>query len=156
MLMGAITNMRPDLFKGIIAEVPWMDVISDMFDPNLPLVTLEYDEWGNPNDKEYYDYMLSWSPLDNVKAAHYPSILATGGLHDTQVPYYSPAKWVAKVREFNLGNNPVLLKTNMSAGHSGESGRFQRQKLMALKMAFALHLLGWDEKSQTFSLKSQF
>jgi oligopeptidase B len=153
MLMGAITNMRPDLFRGIIAEVPWMDVISDMFDPNIPLVTLEYDEWGNPNDKEFYQYMLSWSPLDNVKPAQYPSILATGGLHDTQVPYFSPAKWVAKVREFNLGKNPVLLKTNMEAGHGGASGRFERQKLTALKFAFALHEMGWDEEKKQFRYK---
>ncbi|HEY0731920.1 MAG TPA: prolyl oligopeptidase family serine peptidase, partial [Chitinophagaceae bacterium] len=156
MLMGAITNMRPDLFRGIIAEVPWMDVISDSFDPTIPLVSLEWDEWGNPGNKEVYDYMLTWSPMENVKKANYPAILATGGLHDTQVPYYSPAKWVAKVREHNLGNNPVLLKTNMGAGHGGESGRFERQKLTALKFAFALNLLGWNEVSQTYSLPKQF
>ena len=156
MLMGAITNMRPDLFKGIIAEVPWMDVISDSFDPTIPLVSLEWDEWGNPNNKDVYDYMLTWSPLENVKKANYPAILATGGLHDTQVPYYSPAKWVAKVREHNMGNHPVLLKTNMGAGHGGESGRFERQKLTALKFAFALNLLGWSEDSQTYSLPKQF
>jgi oligopeptidase B len=133
-----------------------MDVISDMFDPNLPLVTLEYDEWGNPNNKEYYDYMLTWSPLDNVRAAKYPAILATGGLYDTQVPYFSPAKWVAKVREFNTGNSIVLLKTNMSAGHGGESGRFEAQKLRALKYAFALDQLGWNEQTRTYNIKKQF
>ena len=154
--MGAITNMRPDLFKGIIAEVPWMDVISDSFDPTIPLVSLEWDEWGNPANKDVYDYMLTWSPMENVKKANYPAILATGGLHDTQVPYYSPAKWVAKVREHNMGNHPVLLKTNMGAGHGGESGRFERQKLTALKFAFALNLLGWNEDSQTYSLPKQF
>ncbi|MFN2458056.1 MAG: S9 family peptidase [Chitinophagaceae bacterium] len=146
MLMGAITNMRPDLFKGIIAEVPWMDVITDMFNTDLPLTTLEYDEWGDPNKQEHYDYMLSWSPIDNVKPAKYPAILATGGLNDTQVPYFSPAKWVAKVRENNLGSNPVLFKVEMGAGHGGQSGRFERQKLTALKYAFVLDQLGWKEQ----------
>lgn len=142
MLMGAITNMRPDLFRGVLAEVPWMDVITDMFNTDLPLTTLEYDQWGDPNKKEYYEYLLTWSPLDNVKPAKYPAILATGGLNDTQVPYFSPAKWVAKVRENNLGSNPVLFKVNMGAGHGGESGRYERQKLTALKYAFILDQLG--------------
>jgi oligopeptidase B len=154
MLMGAITNMRPDLFRGVVAEVPWMDVITDMFNPDLPLTTLEYDQWGDPNKKEHYDYLLTWSPLDNVKPAKYPAILATGGLNDTQVPYFSPAKWVAKVRENNLGTNPVLFKINMGAGHGGESGRFERQKLTALKFAFVLDQLGWDEETKTFGKKS--
>ncbi|MBA2563082.1 MAG: S9 family peptidase [Chitinophagaceae bacterium] len=145
MLMGAVVNMRPDLFKGIIAEVPWMDVITDMYNTDLPLTTLEYDQWGDPNKKEFYDYMRSWSPQDNVKPAKYPAILATGGLHDTQVPYFSPAKWVAKVRETNQGSNPVLFKVNMGAGHGGESGRFERQKLTALKYAFILDQLGIKE-----------
>ncbi len=142
MLMGAITNMRPEFFRGIIAEVPWMDVITDMYNADLPLTTLEYDQWGDPNKNEYYDYLLTWSPLDNVKPAKYPAILATGGLNDTQVPFFSPAKWVAKVREDNLGNNPVLFKVNMGAGHGGESGRYERQKLTALKFAFILDQLG--------------
>jgi oligopeptidase B len=145
MLMGAITNMRPDLFRGVLAEVPWMDVITDMYNADLPLTTLEYDQWGDPNKKQYYDYMLTWSPLDNVKPAKYPAIFATGGLNDTQVPYFSPAKWVAKVRENNLGNNPVLFKVNMGAGHGGESGRYERQKLTALKYAFILDQLGWNK-----------
>lgn len=145
MLMGAVINMKPDLFKGVIAEVPWMDVITDMYNTDLPLTTLEYDQWGDPNKKEYYDYMLTWSPLDNVKKAKYPAILATGGLNDTQVPFYSPAKWVAKVRENNLGTNPVLFKVNMGAGHGGESGRYERQKLTALKYAFVLDQLGLKE-----------
>jgi oligopeptidase B len=142
MLMGAVTNMRPDLFRGVLAEVPWMDVVTDMENASLPLTTLEYDEWGHPDIKEQYDYMLSWSPYDNVKDAAYPAILATGGLNDTQVPYFSPAKWVAKVREHNTGKNPVVFKVNMGAGHSGESGRFERQKLTALKYAFILDLAG--------------
>jgi oligopeptidase B len=156
MLMGAITNMRPDLFRVVIAEVPWMDVITDMFDASLPLTTLEYDEWGDPNKKEYYDYMITWSPLDNVKKEKYPSIFATGGLNDTQVPYFSPAKWVAKVRENNMGNNPVLFKVNMGAGHGGESGRFERQKLTAMKYAFALNQLGWNEQTRTYNAVKAF
>ena len=141
MLMGAITNMRPDLFRGVLAEVPWMDVITDMENPDLPLTTLEYDEWGNPSIKEQYEYLLTWSPYDNVKDAAYPAIFATGGLNDTQVPYFSPAKWVAKVREHNTGTNPVLFRVNMGAGHSGESGRFERQKLTAMKYAFMVDLV---------------
>jgi oligopeptidase B len=145
MLMGAVINLRPDLFKGVIAEVPWMDVVTDMFNADLPLTTLEYDQWGDPNKKEYYDYMLSWSPYDNVKKTSYPAILATGGLNDTQVPYFSPAKWVAKVRENNTGNNVVIFKCNTGAGHSGESGRFEAQKLIALKYTFMLDQLGSKE-----------
>ena len=145
MLMGAVINMRPDLFRGVIADVPWMDVITDMKNPALPLTTLEYDEWGDPANREQYEYLLTWSPYDNVKTARYPAILATGGLNDTQVPVFSPAKWVARVREHNTGDNPVLFKVNMGAGHSGESGRFERQKLTALKYAFMLHLLGVHE-----------
>lgn len=138
MLMGAITNMAPDLYKGIVAYVPWMDVITDMTNPDLPLTTLEYDEWGDPNKKEYYDYMLSWSPYDNVKPADFPAILATGGVNDTQVPYFSPAKWVQKIRENNTGNELVLFKCNMDAGHAGASGRFASQKETSLVYAFIL------------------
>ncbi len=141
MLMGAVTNMRPDLFRGILAEVPWMDVITDMYNDQLPLTTLEYDEWGNPNKKNFYDYMLSWSPYDQVKDANYPAIFATGGLNDTQVPYFSPAKWVARVREHNTGKQKVLLKVEMKTGHAGDSGRFERYKATALKYAFMLDLL---------------
>lgn len=119
-----------------------MDVITDMLNPDLPLTTLEYDEWGNPGIEEHYRYMLTWSPYDNVRDARYPAIFATAGLNDTQVPYFSPAKWVAKVREHNTGENPVLLKVNMGAGHSGESGRFERQRLTAMKYAFMLDVLG--------------
>lgn len=156
MLMGAITNMRPDLFRGIIAEVPWMDVVTDMFNTDLPLTTLEYDQWGDPNKKEHYDYMISWSPQDNIRPAKYPSIFATGGLNDTQVPYFSPAKWVARIRENNLSNNPVLFRVNMGAGHGGESGRYARQKLTAEKFAFMLDQLGWNEKTKTFHVKKAF
>jgi oligopeptidase B len=141
MLMGAVINQKPELWRGVIAEVPWMDVITDMFNDKLPLTTLEYDEWGNPNKREYYDYMLSWSPYDNVKRANFPAILATGGLNDTQVPYFSPAKWVARMRDNNAGKNPILFKCNMDAGHGGQSGRFDRFKLTALKYAFMLDLV---------------
>jgi oligopeptidase B len=142
MLMGAVINQNPGMWRGVIAEVPWMDVITDMFNDKLPLTTLEYDEWGNPNDKTFYDYMLSWSPYDNVKKANYPAILATGGLNDTQVPFISPAKWVLRVRDNNTGKNPVYFKCNMDAGHGGQSGRFERFKLTALKYAFMLDCLG--------------
>jgi oligopeptidase B len=142
MLMGAVINQNPGMWRGVIAEVPWTDVITDMFNDKLPLTTLEYDEWGNPNDKTYYDYMLSWSPYDNVKKANYPAILATGGLNDTQVPFVSPAKWVLRVRENNTGKNPIYFKCNMDAGHGGQSGRFDRFKLTALKYAFMLDCLG--------------
>lgn len=141
MLMGAITNLRPDLFKGILAEVPWMDVITDMYNPDLPLTTLEYEEWGDPHDDNFYNYMISWSPYDNIKPTKFPAILATGGLNDTQVPYYSPAKWVQKIRDNNTGDAPVLFKCNMGAGHGGASGRFERQKLTALKYAFMIDQL---------------
>jgi oligopeptidase B len=142
MLMGAVINQNPGMWRGVMAEVPWMDVITDMFNDKLPLTTLEYDEWGNPNDKTFYDYMLSWSPYDNVKKANYPAILATGGLNDTQVPFFSPAKWVLRVRDNNTGKNPVYFKCNMDAGHGGQSGRFERFKLTALKYAFMLDCLG--------------
>ena len=142
MLMGAVINQNPGLWRGIIAEVPWMDVITDMYNDQLPLTSLEWDEWGNPVNKEYYDYMFSWSPYDQVKKANYPAILATGGLNDTQVPYFSPAKWVQRVRENNTGTNPVLFKCNMDAGHGGQSGRFERFKLIALKYAFLMDLVG--------------
>jgi oligopeptidase B len=142
MLMGAIVNMRPDLFKGIIAYVPWMDVITDMFNTELPLTTLEYDEWGDPNEKEYYDYMLSWSPYDNMKEADYPAIFATGGVNDTQVPYYSPAKWVQKARDLNTGDEPILFKVDMGAGHGGVSGRFKSQEKTAQIYSFILDQVG--------------
>jgi oligopeptidase B len=153
MLMGVVANSRPDLFRGIIAEVPWMDVITDMFNTDLPLTTLEYDEWGDPNRKDHYDYMMTWSPLDNVSRQAYPALFATGGLHDTQVPYFSPAKWVAKVREYTTGFEPVYFKVNMGAGHGGESGRYERQKLEALKYSFILDQLGWNEETKTYHIK---
>lgn len=148
LLMGAVLNMRPDLFHGVIARVPFVDVITTMLDDTIPLTTSEYDEWGNPNDKEYYDYMLSYSPYDQVSAQDYPNILVTTGLHDSQVQYFEPAKWVAKLRAFKTDDNRLLLKTNMDAGHGGASGRFKRYRETAFQYAFLLDLAGWTELIQ--------
>jgi len=145
LLMGAVLNMRPDLFKGVIAGVPYVDVVTTMLDDSVPLTTGEYDEWGNPNNKEYYDYMLSYSPYDNVEARDYPALLVTTGLHDSQVQYWEPAKWVAKLRELKTDDNILLLHTNMEAGHGGVSGRFRRYKETALEYAFMLDLIGITE-----------
>jgi len=140
LLMGAIANMRPDLFKGVVAEVPFVDVITTMLDPSIPLTTGEYDEWGDPNQEECYDYMLSYSPYDNVEAKDYPNLLITGGLHDSQVQYWEPAKWAAKLRALKTDKNRLLLKTNMDAGHGGTSGRFKRHHETAFAYAFLLDL----------------
>ena len=145
LLMGAVTNMRPDLFQGVVAEVPFVDVITTMLDPSIPLTTGEYDEWGEPNQKEYYDYMLSYSPYDNVEAKEYPNLLITGGLHDSQVQYWEPAKWAAKLRALKTDKNRLLLKTNMDAGHGGASGRFKRHHETAFSYAFLLDLAGIKE-----------
>jgi len=142
LLIGAVVNMRPDLFKGVIAGVPWVDVVTTMLDESIPLTTAEYDEWGNPNKKEYYDYMLSYSPYDNVEAKDYPNMFVTTGLHDSQVQYWEPAKWVAKLRDLKTDNNLLLLHTDMKAGHGGKSGRFERYKLTAMEYAFMLDLVG--------------
>jgi oligopeptidase B len=145
LLMGAIVNMRPDLYKGIIAAVPFVDVVTTMLDSSIPLTTGEYDEWGNPNEKESYDYMLSYSPYDNVKAQAYPNMMVTTGLHDSQVQYWEPAKWVAKLRVTKTDDNLLLLHTNMSAGHGGASGRFEYLKEIAMEYAFMMHLLGVEK-----------
>lgn len=141
LLLGAVVNMRPDLFKGVIAAVPFVDVVTTMLDESIPLTTGEYDEWGNPNDKEYYNYMLSYSPYDNVESKDYPAMLVTTGLHDSQVQYWEPAKWVAKLRKLKTDNNPLLLLTNMEYGHGGASGRFEIHKETAMEYAFFLLLL---------------
>lgn len=143
--MGAIMNMRPDLYKGIIANVPFVDVVTTMLDETIPLTVGEFEEWGNPKDKEYYDYMLSYSPYDNVEAKDYPNLLVTTGLHDSQVQYWEPAKWVAKLRELKTDDNLVLLQTNMEAGHGGASGRFNAYYEVALEYAFLLDLAGIQE-----------
>jgi oligopeptidase B len=133
------------LFKGVIAAVPFVDVINTMLDETIPLTTSEYDEWGNPNQEEYYNYMLSYSPYDQVEAKAYPNMLVTTGLHDSQVQYWEPAKWVAKLRELKTDNNLLLLHTNMDFGHGGASGRFERYKETALEYAFMLKLLGIEK-----------
>ena len=142
LLMGAVANMRPDLYKGIIAQVPFVDVVTTMLDTSIPLTTGEYDEWGNPNDEEYYHYMKSYSPYDQVTAQHYPNMLVTTGYHDSQVQYFEPAKWVAKLRDTKTDDNILLFKIDMDAGHGGASGRFKSLRDVAFEYAFMLHLLG--------------
>ena len=145
LLMGAVVNQAPELYKGVIAAVPFVDVVTTMLDASLPLTTNEYDEWGNPNDKVYYDYMLSYSPYDQVKKQAYPNMLVTTGLHDSQVQYFEPAKWVAKLREYKTDNNLLLFKTDMEAGHGGASGRFKSLQDTALYYAFMLDLAGIEK-----------
>jgi oligopeptidase B len=142
LLMGAVLNMAPELFEGVVARVPWVDVVTTMLDPDIPLTTSEDDELGDPNKKEYYDYMLSYSPYDNVEAKAYPNLLVTTGLHDSQVQYWEPAKWVAKLRTLKTDNNRMLLKTNMEAGHGGASGRYKRYRETAFIYCFLLDLVG--------------
>jgi len=148
LLMGAILNMRPDLFHCVVARVPFVDVITTMLDESIPLTTSEYDEWGDPNEKKYYEYMLSYSPYDRVEAKDYPNILVTTGLHDSQVQYFEPAKWVAKLRATKTDHNRLLLKTNMEAGHGGASGRYRRYRETAFQYAFILDLAGSTELIQ--------
>ncbi|WP_031428199.1 S9 family peptidase [Flavimarina sp. Hel_I_48] len=145
LLMGAVANMAPQLYNGIIAAVPFVDVITTMLDDTIPLTTSEYDEWGNPNEKEYYDYMLSYSPYDQVKEQKYPNMLVTTGYHDSQVQYWEPAKWVAKLRDKNQGDALILFHTNMDAGHGGSSGRFEALKETAEDYAFLIDLEGKTE-----------
>lgn len=142
LLMGAVMNQAPDLFNGVVAAVPFVDVVSTMLDETIPLTTFEFDEWGNPKNEEYYHYMKSYSPYDQVKAQDYPNTLVTTGYWDSQVQYWEPAKWVAKLREFKTDNNRLLFHTNMDAGHGGQSGRFRRYKEVALEYAFMLDLEG--------------
>lgn len=140
LLMGAVANMAPELYNGIIAQVPFVDVMTTMLDDSIPLTTGEYDEWGNPNIKEYYDYMRSYSPYDNVKAQDYPNMYVSTGLHDSQVQYWEPAKWVAKLRVMKTNHKQLFLDTNMDAGHGGASGRFEALKELAKEFAFLLDL----------------
>ena len=144
LLMGAVVNMEPELFAGVVAAVPFVDVVTTMLDETIPLTTFEYDEWGNPNEKEYYDYMLSYSPYDNVTAQSYPHMMVTTGLYDSQVQYWEPAKWVAKLRDMKTGNNLLILDTNMEAGHGGTSGRYKRFRDTAKQYAFMLYLSGYE------------
>jgi len=145
LLMGAVINSRPELFKVVLAAVPFVDVVTTILDTSLPLSALEWEEWGNPNDKTYYDYMKSYSPYDNVKPQDYPNILITAGLNDSRVKYWEPAKWTAKLRELKTDNNILLLKTNMGAGHGGASGRYESLKETAFEYAFVLDCLGFRQ-----------
>jgi len=145
LLMGAVVNMAPELYNGVHAAVPFVDVVTTMLDEDIPLTTGEWDEWGDPNEKVYYDYMLSYSPYDNVRETDYPNLLVTTGLHDSQVQYWEPAKWVAKLREFKTDDNMLVLKTDMSAGHSGKTGRYRRIEDTALYYAFFMGLEGIRE-----------
>ena len=140
LLMGAVINLQPELYHGVIAAVPFVDVVTTMLDEDIPLTTSEYDEWGNPNEKEYYDYMLSYSPYDQVEAKEYPNILVTTGLHDSQVQYWEPAKWVAKLRDMKTDDNQLLMYCNMETGHGGASGRFEQYRETAMEYAFLLSL----------------
>ena len=145
LLMGAVTNIRPELFEIVIAKVPFVDVVNTMLDASIPLTIIEYDEWGNPNEKMFYDYIKSYSPYDNIEAKAYPHILVTAGLNDPRVHYWEPAKWTAKLRTLKTGNNRLLLKTEMGAGHGGPSGRYDYLKEMAFEYAFIFDLLGIDK-----------
>ncbi len=142
LLMGAIINMNPELYQGVVAAVPFVDVVTTMLDDSIPLTTGEYDEWGNPNDEIYYHYMKSYSPYDNVTAQNYPNLLVTTGIHDSQVQYWEPAKWVAKLRDLKTNSNKLILKVDMDTGHGGASGRFESLKEVALEYAFLLDLEG--------------
>ena len=145
LLMGAVINMAPDLYNGISTRVPFVDVVTTMLDDSIPLTTGEWDEWGDPNEKEFYDYMLSYSPYDQIERQAYPNILVTTSLHDSQVQYWEPAKWVAKLRDYKTDDKLLLLKTDMHAGHSGKTGRFQSLDDAALYYTFFLHLEGMAE-----------
>lgn len=142
LLMGAVVNMRPDLWKGVVAAVPFVDVVTTMLDETIPLTTGEFDEWGNPKDKEYYEYMKPYSPYDNIEAKDYPALMVTTGLHDSQVQYWEPAKWVTKLRALKTDKNPLVLHTNMESGHGGKSGRFRRLEETAMQYTFLLELAG--------------
>ncbi|MEP2294714.1 prolyl oligopeptidase family serine peptidase, partial [Algoriphagus sp.] len=140
LLMGSVMNLRPDLFNGLIAAVPFVDVVTTMLDESIPLTTGEFQEWGNPKNKEFYEYMLSYSPYDNVEAKDYPNLLITSGLHDSQVQYWEPTKWAAKLRELKTDSKLLFLHTNMDAGHGGASGRFNSLREMALEYTFLFYL----------------
>ncbi len=142
LLMGAVINLKPEMYRGVVAAVPFVDVVTTMLDDDIPLTTSEFDEWGDPRQKEYYEYMLSYSPYDNVEAKNYPNLLVTTGLHDSQVQYWEPAKWVAKLRDMKTDDNLLIMHTNMDAGHGGKSGRFRRYHETAREYAFFLKLAG--------------
>jgi oligopeptidase B len=145
LLMGAVVNMRPDLYKGIVAEVPFVDVLTTMLDDTIPLTSGEYSQWGDPHDKDAYFYMKRYSPYDNVEKKAYPAIYVSTGYHDSQVQYWEPAKWVAKLREMKTDKNPLLLYTDFSAGHGGASGRYESIKTIAKPFTFILMVEGIKE-----------
>jgi oligopeptidase B len=142
LLIGAVLNERPDLYACAVAQVPFVDALTTMLDDKLPLTVNEYEEWGNPKDPEFYSYMKSYSPYDNVRPAEYPAVLAMAGLNDPRVSYWEPAKWVAKLRKMNRGKRPILLKVQMGAGHSGPSGRYESWREEAFVMSFVLTQTG--------------
>ena len=142
LLMGAVANMRPDLYQTIVAQVPFVDVINTMLDETLPLTTGEYEEWGNPNEEKYFNYMLSYSPYDNIRAQNYPNILVTGGINDSQVLFHEPAKYTAKLRSFKTDDNILILHMNMDSGHGGATGRYDSIKDTAFEFAFILNRVG--------------
>jgi len=145
LLMGAVANMAPELWNGIIAQVPFVDVMNTMLNENLPLTVGEYEEWGNPNNEEYYDYMKSYSPYDNVTGKAYPNMLVTTGFWDSQVQYWEPLKWVSKLRDYKTDDHLILFKCDLAAGHGGSSGRYEGLKEYALEYAFLLMLEGKQE-----------
>ena len=145
LLMGVIVNLAPELYNGVLSAVPFVDIMSTMWDESIPLTTGEFDEWGNPKNLESYEYMLSYSPYDNVAAQDYPNMLVTTGLFDSQVQYWEPAKWVAKLRDLKTDDKVLMLDTDMEAGHGGASGRFKRYKTTSLQYAFLLDLEGITE-----------
>ena len=140
--MGAVTNMAPKLFKAVVAAVPFVDVVTTMLDDSLPLTTGEYEEWGNPNEEEYFNYMLSYSPYDNIEAKEYPNMLVTGGINDSQVLFHEPTKYVAKLRSMKTDNNILILHMDMDSGHGGATGRYEYLKDEAFRQAFFLLCLG--------------
>ena len=146
MLMGAIANMRPELFRSIVAHVPFVDVLTTMLDDTLPLTTMEYNEWGNPNQREFYNYIKSYSPYDNISEQDYPSMFITGGISDPRVTYWEPTKWAASLRHHKTDNNLLLLKIHMDSGHAGASGRFERLREVAEEYTFILNQFGHGEK----------
>jgi oligopeptidase B len=143
--MGAVTNLRPDLFRAVLAEVPFVDVVNTMLDATLPLTVIEYEEWGNPNDPAFYSCIRSYSPYDNVRETAYPNMLVTAGLNDPRVAYWEPAKFTARLRARKTDSNRLLLRTNMGAGHGGASGRWDYLREVAFKYAFVLDVLGVAE-----------
>ena len=154
LLIGTVINMRPDLFKGVVTQVPFVDIVTTMLDDSLPLTTGEYEQWGNPNIKNEYEYMLSYSPYDNITLQDYPAMLVTTGINDSQVQYWEPVKWVAKLRELKTDSNPILLHIEMGAGHGGKSGRFERYKEIALEYAFLLDLSGLSDLDKLINIEN--